>query len=152
MRDGAAAEERVHIDTCAACSERAAAIDADARYAAAVLAMNDDVDTTSAYARFAARPRRVERSRGRFGFPAGIAAAAVLAIALATTPLGSHAADLLSIFRPTTQAPINLSSTDLTSMSKATALEGYKRRRRPGIRFACHTADPRCRMGRGIID
>jgi hypothetical protein len=131
MRDGAAADERVHVDTCAACSERADAIGADARYAAAVLAMNDDVDTTGAYVRFVSRPRRVEQPRGRFGFPVGIAAAAVLAIALATTPLGSHAADLLSIFRPTTQAPINLSSTDLTSISKATALDGYGLFHRP---------------------
>ncbi len=125
LHDEFAPDDRAHVNTCAVCAERAAAIGADARYAAAALTMNDSVDTAAAHARFLARPRVIRQPRGRFGWPVGLAAAAVLAVAFATTPLGSHAADLLSIFRPTTLAPINLSTTDMTSMSKAIALEGY---------------------------
>lgn len=117
------ANDRVHVETCVACSKRAESIAADAGYAAAALRMDDRVDTPAAYARFT-RLELLPR-RFRFGLPLGICAAATLVLAFITTPLGTYASGMLAIFRPTQFAPINVSSSDLKSMQQAASLNAY---------------------------
>jgi len=117
---------RAHIAECEDCGARASSFAADAVFATEILRMDDRVDAAAAYARFTARTTRTHASRPRWlGLPVGLGAAAMLALGLFATPLGTYASNMLSIFRPTEFTPINVSSSDLKSIQQATSLNAY---------------------------
>jgi hypothetical protein len=109
-------EVRRHAAACDVCRARRAALEADARLAARLLAGAPVVDAQRAYAlvqeRIAARTVRPAWYRPL----AACAAAAAFVLALIFTPLGGYARSFLTIFEPQQFQPIDVTRDDLRDL------------------------------------
>lgn len=114
---------RTHVQSCAACKERLAAMSSDRSLAQAALAPGaTNPDTAAAYV-------RLQRAAAE-GVPSGlgyaprlrlapigyVASAAALVAAIAFTPVGSYAGNLLAIFTPQTVKPLSISVNMLSGL------------------------------------
>ena len=127
------AEIKRHLEGCAECRARAAAIADEARVASDAFAgpsTQRAVDPAAAYRRFAAReivPARLGagaslaafvagRDRRYVGPAVGLLAAAAIVLALVFTPIGTLAQSFLTIFEPHQFVAINVSKGELQYM------------------------------------
>lgn len=139
--------ERRHYAACAGCRSRFTAIAGDARAVAGVLAVPDArIDAAIAFARVQQRiaadggavsmplhRRLLERlttmydvRRPRLVKPlSGVVAAAAIIGALALTPVGSLAQNVLTIFQPTQIVAVPVTLADLRSLRSLPNLDAY---------------------------
>src|SRR5579883_1596224 len=139
-------EEQQHYASCLHCQRQFAAVAADARATAELLAApTPRLDTAAAYRQLqrrvsAAQPsaapwyrrwieRRTpvyQRNQRRLVKPVGaLVAAAALVGALALTPAGSFAQSLLDVFQPQQVAVVPLTTTDLQDLRALPNLSAY---------------------------
>jgi hypothetical protein len=125
-------EDRAHLRSCDRCAARMREIEENAGFAATLFAApTPAVDTRRALSAVMAATEtkaggtgarlldRLRVSRPRIAAPlGGLAAAVALVGALALTPAGSLAQDVVAIFQPQQVAPISLSTDDLKSLSQ----------------------------------
>jgi hypothetical protein len=128
---------RLHVESCPRCRDRLAALGEAARHASASLDGHDaPVDAGAALAVVRARvlgeaPRAPAPARrswlGRgYAIPlGGLAAAAILVLLLAVTPLGTVAQNFLAIFEPRQFVAIPVSRADLDQLRALPDLDAY---------------------------
>ena len=121
--DAITAPDREHFSTCAECKVRQEALSADAREAAALLAVPDaGFNQASAYKRITAAP-----ARPRYGFrlpilkPSTRPVVAGLALAVIVAVLATAWVNVSQIFAPTTVTPVPVTLTDLQTLPDLSA-------------------------------
>ncbi len=108
--------QHAHVQACETCGAQLSLLRESAQFAQTAFAGEFAIEPERAFDRVRMRAAQPSMLTQLYRPVGALAAAAVLAIALVFTPLGSYARSFLTIFEPKTFVPVEISRADMQSL------------------------------------